>query len=75
MRPGALTSPDPFPRDGDGFLRPPSLDELGVRPEIMEVAEEIVALAGSEALSSWLVERLVRAVLYADRVLACRSSA
>lgn len=64
---------DPFPRNGDGFLRPPSLAELGVHPGIMEAAEEIASLAGRDALSQWHLELLLRVVIYAERVISCES--
>ena len=69
----ACATIEPFPRNGDGFLRPPSLEELNVHPEILAAAEEIIGSLDNTELSLFDLERLVRVVLWADRVLAFRS--
>lgn len=58
-----------FPRNRDGFLCPPSLEQLVVRQEILEAAEEIFSLSEDQPLSLTALELLVRVVLYSDRVL------
>ena len=60
---------NPFPRNQDGFLRPPSLAELGVHPGTLEVAEEIAGLSELPGLGQSVLERLVAAVVLSDRVL------
>lgn len=63
------TISDPFPRDGDGFLRPPSLEDLHLHPGILEAALEISSPSESAGLERYDVELLVRTVVYADRLL------
>ncbi len=54
-------------------LLSPSLAELDARPGTMEAGEELSERAGTGALPESHSESLVRAVLWADQVLACRS--
>jgi len=42
----------------------PTLNELGVTPEMMEAAEEIAAGADGECIERWRLQVLVRALLY-----------
>jgi len=68
---GAMS--DPFPRNRDGGLCPPSPKELGLHPEILEVAEEIASSSDVPELEQSVLERLVCAVVLADRHFrACR---
>ena len=57
------------PRDWDGAMRPPSPNELHLHPEILEVAAELCAYSDGPGLEPFVLERLVCAVVLADRVL------
>jgi len=50
-------------------MRPPSPNELHLHPEILEVAAELCAYSDGPGLEPFVLERLVCAVVLADRVL------
>ena len=51
------------------WVRPPSPNELHLHPEILEVAAELCAYSDGPGLEPFVLERLVCAVVLADRVL------
>jgi len=54
--------------------RMPSLEELMVRPEILEAAEEICARSDVLGIERSEFERLVRIIVWGDRVARCEVS-
>ena len=64
---------NPFPRDRDGVPAPPTASELSLHPGILVEAEEIFAAFGEPPISSSVLELLVRAIVWADRVQTLRS--
>ena len=58
---------DPLAGDRPALTDLPSLEELGVSSETMEVAEEIAASSDVPGLERHSLELLVRAVVYLHR--------